>query len=157
MYLKDRYDWQFARLKFCSIIQSFMINFATASIHCNIWDPGNITATEFRELMSRLNKKHKVQFVRFTFKNCVNMSSFFFFISSSANLFCSIYRSLSSSVIFASFFLPDFFFLGGIFPPEYVENKKNDTDPDSNGWPQKSDHRCLATGMYIIYGILEHT
>ena len=57
MYLKDRYDWQFARLKFCSIIQSFMINFATASIHCNIWDPGNITATEFRELMSKLNKK----------------------------------------------------------------------------------------------------
>ena len=50
-----------------------------------------------------------------TFKNCVNMSSFFFLISSSANRFCSIYRSLSSSVILASFFLPDFFFLGGIF------------------------------------------
>lgn len=43
------------------------------------------------------------------------MSSFFFLISSSANRFCSIYRSLSSSVILASFFLPDFFFLGGIF------------------------------------------
>ena len=43
------------------------------------------------------------------------MSSFFFLNSSSANRFCSIYSSLSSSVILASFFLPDFFFLGGIF------------------------------------------
>ena len=51
MYLKDQYGWQFARLKFCSIIQSVMINFATASSRCKIWDPGNITATEFRKLM----------------------------------------------------------------------------------------------------------
>ena len=59
-----------------------------------------------------------------SFKYCVNISSFFLLISSSASNFCSKYRILSSSVILASFpFFPLFAFFGMIYLAQFLYSK----------------------------------